>query len=73
MKKERQLVELIALLKGRDNGAYRFFEQLLGELRDETTSPAAMERLLTCFAITQYGDFTPLEEGLLSEVIKANS
>ncbi len=67
------MIELTTRLKDRGNRAYKFFEQVLTELREEHTYAAAMEKLLTCFAITQYADFTPDEERLLSEVINANA
>ena len=71
MKNANKMHQLIALLKARNNNSYKFFEKLLSEFEEDSRS--ANEQLQSCFAITQYADFTTEEENLLSEVIEANS
>jgi len=72
MKNEEKMAELIQKLKERNNRAYMFFEELLLELKDQSHSKEAMEKLTSCFAITQYANFTSEEEKLLSEIIEEN-
>lgn len=72
MKKEIQMVELIDKLKKRNNSSYKFFEGLLIQFNQEEGVTEAKQLLQSCFAITQYGNFTKEEEDLLSEVIAAN-
>jgi hypothetical protein len=72
MKNEKKLIELITKLKDRNNEAYKFFEGLLIELKDKEQRKIAIKKLSSCFAITQYADFTFEEEKLLSEIIDEN-
>jgi hypothetical protein len=69
MENEEKFGKLINKLKSRNNNAYTFFEQLWIELNDPLTSEEAVKKLSSCFSITQYADFTPDEEKLLSEII----
>lgn len=73
MKKEEEMIRLIKLLKDRNNPSYKFFEELLAELKDECRRSEGLAKLLPCYAITQYAGFTSAEEKLLSEIIIANS
>lgn len=72
MKKISEMMELIEKLKKRNNRSYKFFEDLLVQFNQEDGLPEAKQKLQSCFAITQYGNFTKEEEDLLSEVIEAN-
>ena len=72
MENEKKLIELITKLKVRNNEAYKFFEELLIELKDEERKRDAIKKLSSCFAITQYADFNGEEEKLLSEIIDEN-
>lgn len=67
------MVELINKLKKRNNESYKFFEELLVQFSQVDDAAEARQRLLSCFAITQYANFTKEEEDLLSEVIEANT
>lgn len=69
MKSEKKIRLLIEKLKKRNNKSYEFFEGLLSLLKDKGTAGDAEQQLSTCFAITQYGNFTDDEERLLSEII----
>lgn len=72
MKNKEKMLKLIQRLKARNNGAYEFFEALVMEFESGTDTKDSMQKLLSCFAITQHANFTPEEEKLLSEVIEAN-
>ena len=67
------MLELIRLLKNRDSESYKFFEGLLTQFTEGKELDEAKQKLLSCYAITQYADFTAEEEELLSRVIEANS
>lgn len=73
MKNEEQMQELIRLLKSRNNESYKFFEGLLAQFTQGEQEEEARQKLVSCYAITQYGDFTVEEENLLSGVIEANA
>lgn len=73
MRSEEQMIELIRLLKSRNNESYRFFEGLLTQFTQGEQVDEARQKLRSCYAITQYADFTVEEENLLSEIIEANS
>jgi uncharacterized FlgJ-related protein len=69
MKTDEKFRKLIDKLKSRDNKACMFFEQLMIELNEHSQRQEAVKKLCSCFSITQYADFTPEEEKLLSEII----
>ena len=73
MKNEEQMIELIRLLRKRNSESYKFFEGLLEQFKEGKDLNEAKQKLLSCYAITQYADFTTEEENLLSEIIEANS
>jgi hypothetical protein len=69
MKTEEKFRKLIDKLQSRGNKTSVFFEQLLIELNEQSERQGAVKKLSSCFSITQYADFTPDEEKLLSEII----
>ena len=72
MKNEEQMLELIRMLKSRNSESYKFFEGVLAQFtRGEQEE--ARQKLRSCYAITQYSEFTAEEETLLSRVIEENS
>ena len=73
MKNEEQMLELIRMLKKRNSESYKFFEGLLTQFTQAEQVDQARQKLRSCYAITQYADFTAEEENLLSEIIEANS
>jgi hypothetical protein len=73
MRNQEQMIELIRLLRKRNSESYKFFEDLLTQFTDGKELSEAKQKLLSCYAITQYADFTAEEENLLSEIIEANS
>ena len=72
MENEDGMLRLIAKLKQRNNKSYKFFEGLLTDLKDESKSVEAMDKLLSCYPITQYGGFTYEEDKILGEIIDSN-
>ena len=72
MRSEQKMIELIKKLKARNNESYKFFEDLLIELRNNDVSSEGRQRLLTCYSITQYASLTHEEETLLTNVIAYN-
>ena len=66
------MLQLIRLLKSRNNESYKFFEGLLTQFTQGAQADEARQKLRSCYAITQYADFTAEEEKLLSRVIEAN-
>ena len=66
------MLELIRLLKNRKSESYKFFEGLLTQFTQADQVEEARQKLRSCYAITQYGNFTAEEEDLLSGIIEAN-
>lgn len=60
---------LIKKLKIRNNKSSVFFEKVLKDLKDEALRSAAIERLSSCYSITQYSNFNKEEETLLKDII----
>jgi len=65
-----KLQQLIDKLKRRNNKAYQFFENIDRELRDDTTKQDGLNKLASCFSVTQYAEFNFEEEQLLSEILR---
>ena len=66
-----KLQQLIHRLKNRDNKAYKYFETIDRELKDDSTRQEGLNKLASCFSITQYADFNFEEEQLLSEILNS--
>lgn len=71
MKTDENISELISSLKARNNSAYKFFESLCRESGNQELTSDAKQRLSSCYAITQYANFTDEEEKLLSDIIES--
>lgn len=69
MKLETKIADLTRKLRERNNNAYKFFESILADLENENKSKEAIERLASCYSITQYADLTYEEEQMLGEII----
>lgn len=68
------LEKLILALRKTGNGSADFFSTKLAELTTNTTGAIvdeALERLSTCRAMAQYGDFSFEQEALLEAVVNA--
>jgi len=64
-----KLQQLINKLKNRNNNAFQFFENIAHDLKDDTMRQEGLNKLASCFSITQYADFSFEEEQLLSEIL----
>lgn len=68
------LEKLLLALRKTGNGSADFFSTKLAELTTNTTGAIvdeALERLSTCRAMAQYGDFSFEQEALLEAVVNA--
>ena len=68
----KKLSELVFILKKRDNKSFVFFEKILEELETKNAKQA-LEKLKTCYSITQYSNFHYNEEQLLEEIIEISN
>jgi hypothetical protein len=64
-----KLQQLISSLKNGNNKSYQFFEDIVRDLQDDKTKQEGLNKLASCFSITQYANFSFEEEQLLSEII----
>lgn len=64
-----KLEELINNLKLNGNKSYVFFENIRIELL-ENNSSSAIEKLKTCYSITQYSNFSFHQEHLLNDILE---
>jgi hypothetical protein len=64
-----KLQQLIDKLKRRNNKAYVFFENIVQDLKEESTKQEGLNKLSRCFSIIQYANFNFEEEHLLSEIL----
>ena len=63
-----KLDELIIDLKKGNNNAYTFFENIKIELLEDNEF-SAIEKLKTSYSITQYSNFSSLQENILNEIL----
>ena len=63
-----KLDELIIDLKKSNNNAYTFFENIKRELLEDNEF-SATEKLKTSYSITQYSNFSFLQENILNEIL----
>lgn len=65
----RKIIDLVFKLKTRGNEAYLFFENVLVDLNDPEKRNDTIERLTSCYSITQYADLSVEEEEILEQII----
>lgn len=65
----RKIIEIMFILRKRNNNAYLFFENILVDLMKPEHRDDAIKRLANCYSISQYSNFTQEEEIILGEII----
>jgi hypothetical protein len=63
---KKKILEIIKLLKKRNNETYKYFEEILNEL--DANPQEIIGRLIKSYAITQYSNFNSREEKCFEEI-----
>lgn len=69
---QNKLGELVGSLKKRDNPAFAFFQKIIEEI-SEGNLQIALDKIKSCYTITQYANFNHNEEVLLDEIIEISN
>ncbi len=62
---------LIESLKSSSNASSTFSENIKSKLQTDTNTEDAINQLTTCYAITQYGNFTYAQDKILADIIRS--